>query len=309
MEKVMKGSIIKRETKTGRGITYTFVIDMGRDADGKRHRKWVGGFNRKADAQAALTEAISAINRGANPFPDDMNFRDYSLQWLDRRRNDPEKPLRATTAHRYEGLLKTDVVPVLGNLPLRKVRAVHVRSVLDNMRDRGLSSSTIHQARAVMSACMNAALGDELIDANPVAKVKGSTPTRKSERGKVTAEQVSDLLQSAEGSFIEVPLLIAATTGARRSEVLALRWSDVELEGQRIVVRRGLHRLPVGKDERGRNLYETKFLPPKEQEGASRDPLASWGRAAASAPPQRSVGASSCGRDSMAGPRSRLRRR
>lgn len=120
---------------------------------------------------------------------------------------------------------------------------------------------------------MNAALGDELIDANPVAKGRGSTPTRNSERGKITAEQVSDILKTAEGSLIEIPLLIAATTGARRSEVLALRWSDVELEGQRIVVRRGLHRLPVGKDERGRNLYKTEFLPPKSKKALRAVPL------------------------------------
>ena len=60
------------------------------------------------------------------------------------------------------------------------------------------------------------------VDSNPVAKVKGSTPTRKSERGKVTVEQVGQLLASAEGSFIEIPLLIAATT---RSGSRTIGWS------------------------------------------------------------------------------------
>ncbi len=48
----MQGSVIKYEGK--RGVTWTYVVDVGRDTKGKRIQKWRRGFKTKKDAEAAM---------------------------------------------------------------------------------------------------------------------------------------------------------------------------------------------------------------------------------------------------------------
>jgi integrase len=56
----------------------------------------------------------------------------------------------------------------------------------------------------------------------------------------LTIDEVVRLERQAKGTELEVPLLIAIDSGLRRGELLALRWSDVELDSRRIVIRRSL---------------------------------------------------------------------
>lgn len=131
--------------------------------------------------------------------------------------------LRPTTARRYRGLLEADIWPVVGALELRKIRPGHVRAALETMQQRGLSARTVMQARAVLGVVMKQALMDGLIERNPVAAVPRPKP--KQPNKKIPGpQQVRAFIVATKGDPWEVPMLLAATTGARRSEVLALSW-------------------------------------------------------------------------------------
>ena len=56
------------------------------------------------------------------------------------------------------------------------------------------------------------------------------------------ADGFTRLLKTAKGSELEVPIIVAFGTGLRRGELLALRWSDVDLAVGRVSVRRSLER-------------------------------------------------------------------
>ncbi len=91
---------------------------------------------------------------------------------------------------------------------------------------------TVIQTRAVLSIAMSQAVVWELITSNPVA----GTKTPKADRPTLAvpkAAQVPDLLAAVRGTPWEVPVALAAATGARRGEVLALWWENVDLERDR----------------------------------------------------------------------------
>ncbi len=54
----MKGHIRKRGSK------WCFVLDLGRDEEGKRRQKWFSGYRTKKEAERAMAETISEINSG-----------------------------------------------------------------------------------------------------------------------------------------------------------------------------------------------------------------------------------------------------
>jgi integrase len=58
---------------------------------------------------------------------------------------------------------------------------------------------------------------------------------------------------------MEIPVLLSATTGARRSEVCAVEWPDIDFKTARKSIRQGLQWLPVGKDKSGRTRRQLVF--------------------------------------------------
>jgi integrase len=130
-------------------------------------------------------------------------------------------------------------VPAIGGLELAKVRPGHVRAVLAAMQQRRLSAATIAQVRSVLGSALRQAVADGLIPANPVAAVKRPRVQRR-ELHWPTFAQVGALLEASRGTMWEVPILIAAVTGARRAEVLGISWEDVDLKAGTILIRRGV---------------------------------------------------------------------
>jgi integrase len=243
----MRGSIKKR------GRTWFWWADLPRTETGKRNRKSVGGFRTRRECEADLARTLAEIGKERDPFPEHTTFEKYAADWLEHKRADGRRP---TTLLRYELLLRDDVLSVVGGVELRKIKPAHVRLVLDTMQKRGVAPRTVVQARAVFGGVMKQALADGLIETNPVSAVKRP----KVERAKKvvpTPEQIKAVVEASKGTSMEIPILLGATTGARRSEVSGLRWSEIDLQTGRMRIVQGLQWLPTSS---GREL---SFTDPK----------------------------------------------
>jgi len=107
------------------------------------------------------------------------------------------------------------------------------------MQQRGLSAATIAQVRSVLGSALRQAVADGLIAANPIATVKRPRVQRR-ELHWPTSAQLGGLLQASRGTVWEIPIVLAAVTGARRSEILGISWADVDLPAGTIFIRRGI---------------------------------------------------------------------
>ena len=225
-----------------RGNTWTYAADIGRDEDGRRIRRWKGGFRTKREAQAALNEFMHHVSLGGDPFPAKITVGQYVTTYLDHQ----STRTRPRTLIRYRSLLERYILPVVGRLELRRVKPAHVRAILDSMAQQGLSPRTRIQARAVVSSVLRQAIEDGLIETNAAQAVR--PPKAERPRLKVpTPEELATLIRAARETPWEIPILLAATTGARRSEVLALRWADIDLLHDRLRFVQSLQRLETGK--------------------------------------------------------------
>lgn len=83
---------------------------------------------------------------------------------------------------------------------------------------------------------------EELLDKN-VAKLVRPPTMVKAERVPLTVEEIRALLRSTRDDRLHAMFVVLALLGLRRSEVLGLRWEDVDLVGGTMQVRRGLHRI------------------------------------------------------------------
>ncbi|MDZ4178032.1 MAG: tyrosine-type recombinase/integrase [Coriobacteriia bacterium] len=167
----------------------------------------------------------------------------YLTTWLERREKRggrDGKPLSPLTLEAYRRNIEHYIVPIIGGVQLQKLRAEHIERFLDQIAHRKntrtgepLSGQTQQHAFRVLHKALEDAFKQERIIVNPCRLVDGPRPERH-EAAVLGASDVAKLLTSlrTEGpDWLYMAALLAVTTGLRRGEVLALMWSDVDLEG------------------------------------------------------------------------------
>lgn len=238
----MKGHVRKRGNK------WCFVIDLGRDETGKRRQKWFSGYRTKKDAEKALAERLTEINKGVYIEPTNMTFRELLQLWL----AEYVKPnCRPKTHEDYSRHIRIHIEPALGGVPVYRLAPVHFQKLYNELHANGLSSSFVQIIHTICRSSLKWAVEMQMLQQNSAEKAK-PPKKRRSEMRYWTSEQVQHFLNTIS-DHVHYPLFyLAFFTGMRRGELCALHWEDVDLQNGRISVKRTTQRLK-GK---GLSIYE-----------------------------------------------------
>jgi integrase len=150
--------------------------------------------------------------------------------------------VRATIApatwRRYEQIVRLWLKPRLGTVRLDRLTVGRVRQYLYGLP---LHEQTISHHRAVLRKALADAMTDGLVTRNVAALAKPPT-VLKVERRWLSGDELRTLFAATEGSDMHALWVLAGTVGLRNAELLALSWSDVDLEGGSLRIRHTLHR-------------------------------------------------------------------
>jgi integrase len=138
---------------------------------------------------------------------------------------------------------------ILGSFNIRDIRTVAVESWLRQLRrqdDDDLANSTKAQIRSVMSVLFNHAIRYERLEQgrNPITFVRQSA-LRKSTPSVLEPQEIQALLSELEQPF-RLMVLLDVTSGLRRDELFALKWSDIDFWNLVIDMRRSICEGVVG---------------------------------------------------------------
>lgn len=230
--------------------------------DGKRYTRTVRGT--KADAKKELRRLIRSGDSGEHVPPDRITLAQWVSRWIAllERKHDGEKGIgrkrglvNARTLERYEDLLRLHVVPTLGARSLQKITVSEIDVLYVNL-ERVLAPRTVHHVHVVLKACLNVAVRKGLIAGNPAAKAEAPSPGESDAGTVLDEQQLMALVQGFKGMALYGIVTTAAFTGARRNEVLALRWSDLHFENKTLTIARALE--DTKKHGRGTKEPKTK---------------------------------------------------
>jgi integrase len=225
---------------------------------GRRKRVYVYGRTR-AEAREKLTALQRDLDRGVRISEERWTMEAYLTHWLET----VVRPNRAPKTHQgYELVVRRHIVPILGRKRLRTLSVHDVRDLLGQLEDEGISTRGIQQTHAVLRNALQSAMRDELVVRNVAKLVQVKTPRYEVGRG-LSVEQARTLLRHSQSDRLHALYVLAVYLGLRRGEVLALRWSSVDLEQGFLQVTHTLQR--VG--------GELRFQPPKTRHSRRTIPL------------------------------------
>lgn len=219
----MAGQIIKRADRT-----WLVRIYLGRGANGKRQYQNHTIHGVKLDAQKWLNDALTKKDLGIPTFQTKLSLEEYLETWL----KTVAKPrVSEQTFNSYEWLLDR-IKPKLGKVRLSQLRAEDIQKAYGS-----LPASTARHVHAPLRSALSQAVKWHLIYANPCDAVE--LPRHRARETQWLTKQEAGCFLAVEGKYAYL-FAFLLDTGARPSEALGMKWTDIDLDKGTVTIQRTL---------------------------------------------------------------------
>jgi integrase len=258
-EAAVQGSI--RRKGEGRWQVRVFV---GRDpATGKIRLREQTVRGTKREAQRVLAELVAAVDQKLIGASTSMTVSTLLDRWL----GQCEDGFSPKTVLEVKGNIRRNIDPFIGDRRVEDLTTAQLDSYYQLLRKkggvdgRGLAPATIHRVHGILRRALSQAVRWGIIRHNPA--VDASPPrVPKPELSPPSPRQVAELFALAERTEPDFAtfILLAASTGARRSELIALRWKHVDLDAGVAIIERGIVMSEDGPVEKDTKTHQVRRL-------------------------------------------------
>lgn len=203
----------------------------------------------KHECQEKLTRLMEAVgNTKSEKIRADMPFGEWVDFWY---QTYVKSGLRPTTQHTYETNIYQHVIPQLGQIPLCQLTQkdlqqfyAHLkkegRLIRTDLYGKGLSDRMVRMCHAKCRAALDQAVQENLIRTNPAVGCK-LPPKRGREMQVLSHQELQRFLMQAKADGYFELFLLDLSTGLRRGELLALQWSDLDLDAGTLSVTKQIY--------------------------------------------------------------------
>ena len=209
-------------------LTYYYGFDRVRKSTGLPDTK----ENRKFIENKIIPELLFELKYGQKEIEKVIpQFDHYADIYLSEQQN----RLKAHTFAKYSRILKNEIIPFFGGQQIDLIKTTDVRIWVNKQLEK-VVPKTVSEKLTIIRMIFRYAIEDEFINRNPADAIR--LPARvKPDIEPFTVEEVALMLNGSEGWYRNY-LAVAFYTGMRIGEILALKWSDIDMNERKIHVRR-----------------------------------------------------------------------
>lgn len=234
------GKVSKRKWITRKGeekFSWGYCVY---DDEGNKHRE--SKFRTKIEAEKALAEVMHKINNGK------LVKENKTLLFCDAVKDFEKHHIniycKGSTKESYISYINKHFYPYFGKRKLVEIKANTIKAFIHKkMNENSLSKKTLNNMISLLGTFFQKFVDDEIIAVNPVSKIKKLTVEQK-EMKYLTIEQSNALLRLAAKHYPDFYpfLFIAIATGARKNEISALCFNDIDFTNKKITINKSLYR-------------------------------------------------------------------
>lgn len=232
----------RKEQPNRKDGLYEVKITVGKDPYGKPIRKSFYSSISKSDAKAKADEykiEQQLAARENRVFIDkDITFEEWALKWLNVYKKGKVKD--NTYYGTYENPVKNHLIPYFGKWKLQEIKTIMIQQFFDSVSD-SCSSSAQSKFRICLYSIFETACENDLCIKNPVTKnIKLSSKIPKMQKHAYTQQEYNCIYEFAKQHKFGLDILILLETGISRSELLGLKFQNIDFENSAIYIEQGL---------------------------------------------------------------------
>lgn len=257
-------NITPRRDKNGNITSYTIRVYHGYDSSGNRLKPFTTSY--KPDKGMTVKQIEKELRRFADDFESEclhfgeanssLRFADFIPKYLE-----TTKSTLAPTTHEYYTRIINDLIlPAFGHLKLRDINPSHVQQFIHRLAatpkekrngkpaesGESLSPSSIRRYLTVLQSIFKQAIKLGLIPDSPAKVERLTLPKAQAPKIEIfTKQEAAQMLEALENEDLQFQTLIqlAIFTGARRGELVALKFSDIDFEQRKITIERAAYKI------------------------------------------------------------------
>lgn len=257
-------NITPRRDKNGNITSYTIRVYHGYDSSGKRLKPFTTSFKPEKGMTAKQIE--KELRRFADDFENEclhfgeanssMRLSDFIPRYLEI----TKQTLSPATYEFYKLKIDSLIIPALGHLKLKDINPSHIqkfinqlatapkekRNGLPNEQGETLSPSTVRRYLTVLQSIFKQAVKLGLISDSPAKVERLTLPKAQAPKIEIfTKQEAAQMLEALENEDLQFQTLIqlAIFTGARRGELVALKFSDIDFNQRKIMIERAAYKI------------------------------------------------------------------
>jgi len=215
---------------------YTVGFDP---ATGKQKQKSIYGKTQK-EVRERLAEITVQLDQNTYQEPVKMLLSEWLDIWL----SEYLGSAKPHTKKSYEAIAENHIKPALGKKQLQELTPVLIQQFVNHLQnqkdtEKALNPKTVKNIHGVLHSALQQAVRIGYLRTNPASL----TILPKRSNAEITPlqdEQVVQFLQAIKGHPFEWVYLVDLFTGIRQSEILGLKWEDIDFEHGQITIRRQL---------------------------------------------------------------------
>lgn len=186
----------------------------------------------RREARSLLQKRVSEINQGRHRVRPIMTLEKFAREhW----QAGALLALKQSSANYYNFQLDRHVIPALGSYRLCDVTRPVIQQFLLERKRKGYSPSTVHGIRTTLAKVLQTAVEHGYLESNPARAIQIGERESKPERRVPSVGEVRMLINNLTDSCRTV-VTVAALTGMRIGEILALRWKRLDFQRSTIDV-------------------------------------------------------------------------
>lgn len=222
---------------------YEYKMTIGRDMHGKAIRKsfysLISIEDAKEQAKQWEIESKAAELSDAPIISNHMTFSEWAAVWL----KTYKKPyVRANTySGNYEIPSRVHLTPYFGKMMLEDIKPANVQAFFTKKKSEGCSLEGLSKMRICLHSIFETAIENDLCRKNPVTRnISISSNQQPTEKRAYSPEQSQTVIDFAKEHKNGLAIWLILETGISRSELLGLKWDDIDFENKMIAIVRGV---------------------------------------------------------------------
>lgn len=257
-------NITPRRDKNGNITSYTIRVYHGYDSSGKRLKPFTTSY--KPPKGLTAKQADKEAARFANDFENEclhygeanssMRLADFVPKYLEIAKS----TISPATYEFYKLKIDSLIIPALGHLKLKDINPSHIQKFINQLAaapkekrsgvpvesGETLSPSTVRRYLTVLQSIFKQSVKLGLISDSPAKVERLTLPKAQAPKIDIfTKQEAAQMLEALENEDLQFQTLIqlAIFTGARRGELCALKFSDIDFEQRKITIERAAYKI------------------------------------------------------------------